>query len=164
MYFRDYDGLAEHFDKSHFRCYEQECLATLFIVFETEAELEYHTDKVHRKNSKYKGGRTQYNANNLLGVKLDEDNDHGEDEEEPEEVVDIPGVGQMSADALRMFIHETENRGEDVPDYFYEILSQAKPKAKPLPELKNGKAILKDSVGIDFSRIVELFTNQVPTS
>ncbi len=157
IYYKDYESLTNHFEKTHYRCHEEECLATLFVVFETEEELHYHTDKVHRKMSQYKGGRTQYNASTLLGLNLEEENENDEENEEPEEIVDIPGVGQMSADALRLFIHQMENNGEEVPDYVYDILAQAKPKEKPAVEVKSKKGTikLKDRVGIDFSRVVE---------
>lgn len=67
--------LRKHFENSHFPCDEPECIEMRVIVFSTDKELEYHRDKVHRKNA----NKGKYDAGNLLGVRIhdDEDDDEG---------------------------------------------------------------------------------------
>lgn len=67
--------LKKHFDLSHFPCDEPECLEMRVVVFSSAKELEYHRDKVHRKNA----NKGKYDAGNLLGVRIhdDEDDDEG---------------------------------------------------------------------------------------
>lgn len=124
------------------------------MVFETEAALEYHTDKVHRKNNKYRGGRAQYDATGLLGVRVDEEEEDDEDEEEAEEIVVVPGFGTMNADAVRLVVQEMEDRGDFVPDEIYEALANARVKEPVKQEKRKGKIEIKDSIGRDFTRIV----------
>lgn len=139
---------------------EPQCLQNLFIVFDTDAALEYHTDKVHRKNSKYRGGKAQYDATGLLGVRIDEDDEEEEEDEDgegPEEIVVIPGFGTMNADAVRMVVQELENRGEEVPEQIYEALAETRFKeSNKESKQKKTKIEIKDTVGKNFTRIVKL--------
>lgn len=77
--YKDYEQLKSHFKRSHFMCEEEECLANLFTVFNSQSELDFHIDKVHRKQMVKKGGKAVYNATNLVRVRIADDSD-GEQE------------------------------------------------------------------------------------
>ena len=66
MYYRNYDTLKSHFEKTHHVCKWKMCLDSAFVVFKTKEELQYHVDKVHYM----KGGK---NATMLLGIDVDGD-------------------------------------------------------------------------------------------
>ena len=47
QYYLNYEMLEEHFRKDHFLCFDQECLAKKFVVFESEMELKGHQLSEH---------------------------------------------------------------------------------------------------------------------
>lgn len=71
MVYKDYTMLRRHFETSHFPCQEPECVEMRTVVFNTEHELEYHTEKTHRRAGK----KGKFNAGDLLGVRLHDDDD-----------------------------------------------------------------------------------------
>ena len=75
MVYKDYDMLRKHFESSHFLCEEPECIEMKVIVFGSSKELDYHRDKVHRAN----GGKKKFNAGNLLGVRINDEEDDYDD-------------------------------------------------------------------------------------
>lgn len=71
MVYRDYPALRQHFEASHYFCKEQECIDNMTVVFATKEELDFHFNKAHNKNRLGKN----VNANALLGVRMDDDDD-----------------------------------------------------------------------------------------
>ena len=71
MVYRDLDMIKDHFSSCHFHCVHPDCVQDVFMVFETQKELDYHTNKTHNRNAGGKGG---ISANALLGgITHDED-------------------------------------------------------------------------------------------
>jgi hypothetical protein len=64
MYYKDYNSLEIHFNKSHFLCPYDECKSKCYVAFETENEVKAHLEIVHTRGGKQS---TVVNANALLG-------------------------------------------------------------------------------------------------
>ena len=149
MYYTMYDALAIHFQESHFRCMEPECLERLFVVFDSEGALDYHLERNHRHGVKTKAGKSQFDATKLLGVKLDniEEDDFNEDELEAIEGMDIELLDQTAK--------EMQRQGVPVPELVLQVIAKAKAKQKKNNQLVTKTKIeLRDNQGKDMTRIV----------
>ena len=147
MYYGTYDALAIHFQESHFRCMEPECLEKLFIVFESEGALDYHMERTHRHSVKTKAGKSQFDATKLLGVKLDAPE---EDELDEDEQAAIEG---MDLELMEETAKEMKRQGVPVPELVLQIIKKAKSK-KNNESNKVRKIELRDNQGKDMTRIV----------
>jgi len=47
QFFRNYQSLEKHFDRSHFLCHDVQCLQARFVVFDNEIDLQAHERQVH---------------------------------------------------------------------------------------------------------------------
>jgi hypothetical protein len=151
MHYSTYDALAIHFQESHYRCMEPECLERLFVVFDSEGALDYHMERNHRRGAKTKAGKSQFDATKLLGVQIDavEDEDFNEEELEALEGMDIE---LMDATAKEM-----QRQGMPVPDLVLQMISKAKAKQRKDKKATTvNKIELRDNQGKDMSRIVNL--------
>lgn len=149
MYYTTYDALAIHFQESHYRCMEPECLERLFIVFESEGALDYHMERNHRRGVKNKAGKRQFDATKLLGVKLDaiENEDFNDEEIEVLEGMDIEEMDETAK--------EMQRQGFPVPDMILQMIAKAKAKQKKdTKKLERNKIELRDNQGKDMTRIV----------
>lgn len=148
MYYRDYDGLAIHFQETHYRCMEPQCVERLFIVFETEGALEYHMEKEHRLGAKVKSGKTRFDASNLLGLQLE---NPAEDEMGEEELEALQNMG-MDIDQMEEAAQMMQRQGLEVPDMILNLLAKVKAK-KNAGQPKKNQIMLRDNQGIDMTRI-----------
>lgn len=152
MYYRDYDSLAIHFEESHFRCKEPQCLEKLFIVFDTEGALEYHMEKEHTAASKAKFGKTKFNASNLLSLKFE---NAEEDDFDEEEKAALESMG-MDIEVVHEVANEMQRQGMQVPELVLQLISKAKAKKEKSAEQSTTKIVLRDNQGQDMTRIVLL--------
>lgn len=87
IYYRDYKELAEHFNKTHFACKDEDCIAKGFIAFKFKHQLEDHLYKFHG----YPG-----NSRVIVTSK--------EDEDKPVELKDTIGI-DMTKQVLYNFFY-----------------------------------------------------------
>ena len=146
MYYNRYEDLASHFDESHYRCYEAQCKDSLTEVFETEAELEYHQDKYHRKVGRTKGGKNKINASNLLGC----NNLDGHDESDSLQENPLFEMIGVSPQEFVEKIEEMIKAGFEVPPEITQSYSEIKSQLAS----KGKKTLIKDTIGKDLTWIV----------
>lgn len=149
VYYRNYEELAGHFDASHFRCHEESCKADLFVVFETEAALDYHIERVHRKATIRKGGKNVYDATGLLNFQYEDED--GENQPQ-EEFLDFAAMG--------ITLEDVRNSGMEVtPEVIamFRFSEEQKKKQMSQKQKKKSKIASNDHFGRDFSEIVSPF-------
>lgn len=61
FFYKDYKGLEQHFDKTHYLCPDKTCKANCYIAFSTPEELTHHTAMIHQGQKVQDGA-----ANSLL--------------------------------------------------------------------------------------------------
>lgn len=76
MYYKDYNSLELHFNKSHFLCPYDECKSKCYVAFQTENEVKAHLEIVHTRSGKQS---TIVNANALLGFGMKDDDESTHD-------------------------------------------------------------------------------------
>lgn len=75
--YKDASTLRAHYQRSHYVCAEPECKENLYIVFSSPEELDYHYTKTHRAAPA--GAKKRYDANALLGLRIEENSDNDDD-------------------------------------------------------------------------------------
>lgn len=71
VYYKDYDGLENHYKISHYICSDLNCLAKKFIAFRSAQELKIHRTQAHSVGNKKIDGK-QLCGFNYGGVMTDE--------------------------------------------------------------------------------------------
>jgi hypothetical protein len=155
IYYENFNQLAEHFDTIHFRCKEPKCLEiNPFLVYQTQAELNLHMEKVHYRTGKSKNGKVKFNVTSLLGISCEEQT--GSDEEDEEKTSEMEFFEDWDYQSFMNLVETMRGQGHEISDLQAEEMFENLRKTqeeKHIKKLQQKQKII-DHIGKDFTQVV----------
>ena len=164
IYYENFNQLADHFDEIHYRCKEPKCLEiNPFLVYQTQAELNLHMEKVHWRTGKSKNGKVKFNVTSLLGISCEEQT--GSDDEEDQKTSEMEFFEDWDYQSFMNLVETMRSQGNEITDEQAEDMFENLRKnqeEKHIKKLQQKQKII-DHIGKDFTQVV-ISTNPVQKS